>query len=150
MTDAELQRQFEDLTLPFAQWTHRAHVRITYCYLSSLPFDQALDRVRRGIRAYNGHNKVPESPTSGYNETTTVAFVKIIHAIMQAYGTVMPTLDSESFCDTHPQLLNKNILRLFYSPERRMHPDAKSKFVEPDLTALPTVPSTNQSHSEHP
>ena len=58
----------------------------------------------------------------------------------RAYGTVIPTADSEAFCDMHPQLLNRNILRLFYSPERRMHPDAKTRFVEPDLTDLPTVP----------
>jgi hypothetical protein len=139
MDDAELKRQFEARTLPFQFWTHRAHVRVAYCYLSTLAYEKAEECIRIGIRNYNAANNVPESPTSGYNETTTVAFVRLIHATMRAYGTVMPTADSEAFCEMHPHLLNRNILRLFYSPQQRMHPDAKSKFVEPDLTALPKV-----------
>jgi len=143
MTDAELQHQFESLALPFAQWTHRAHVRIAYCYLSTRPFAEAMDRIRLGIRAYNAANNVPEGPTSGYNETTTVAFARLICAVMQAYGKAMPTADSEAFCDMHPQLLHKHVLRFFYSPERRMHPDAKTSFVPPDLTDLPRLETSD-------
>jgi hypothetical protein len=137
MDDAELQSKFEDLSLPFDQWTHRAHLRIAYCYLRQHPFAVALERIRAGIKAYNAANKVPESPTSGYNETTTVAFVRLVDATMRAYGDVMPTADSQAFCEMHPQLSHKHILRLFYSPQRRMHPQAKTRFIEPDLTALP-------------
>jgi hypothetical protein len=39
----------------------------------------------------------------------------------------------------HPQLMTKHALRLFYSPQRRMHPDAKGRFIEPDLTPLPRL-----------
>jgi hypothetical protein len=65
--------------------------------------------------------------------------MRLIHATMTAYGNAFPTRDSESFCTTHPHLLNKQILRLFYSPERRMHPDAKDCFIDPDLAPLPRV-----------
>jgi hypothetical protein len=51
----------------------------------------------------------------------------------------MPTPDSEAFCEMHPHLLHRQVLRLFYSPEHRMHPDAMGTFVEPDLTAFPKV-----------
>src|SRR5882757_4417970 len=112
MDDAELLRQFEDLSLPFEQWTHRAHVRVAFCYLKHHPFPEALNRVRSGIKAYNAANKVPESATSGYNETTTVAFLHLVHATMRAYGPAMPTETSNEFCQTHPQLLNKQVLRL--------------------------------------
>jgi hypothetical protein len=139
MDDAEFRRQFEQLALPFDQWTHRAHVRIAYCYLSSLPYAEAEHRIRAGIKAYNAANKVPEGPTSGYNETTTIAFIRLIHATIKAYGSAMPTADSNAFCDMHPQLLTRNVLRLFYSPQQRMHPDAKTKFIEPDLTPLPRI-----------
>ena len=30
MDDTELLRHFETLTLPFDQWTHRAHVRVAF------------------------------------------------------------------------------------------------------------------------
>jgi len=140
VTDEELRRSFEDLSLPFSEWTHRAHVRIGYLYLRELPFDAALGRLRSAIKAYNAANNRPDGPLEGYNETTTAAFLRLIEATMLAYGDVMPTPDSESFCDSHPQLLTRHVLRLFYTPERRVHPDAKATFVEPDLAPLPRVP----------
>ena len=94
-------------------------------------------RMRDGIKRYNGANKVPESQTSGYNETTTHAFVHLVAATMQAYEATFPTATADGFCDTHPQLMTRHVLRLFYSPQRRMHPQAKTQFIAPDLAPLP-------------
>ena len=137
--DAEFLRQFESLALPFEQWTHRAHVRVGFLYLRDHGFDTALARVRAGIQTYNAHNKVPESPTSGYSETTTRAFLHLIAATIAAYGEMLPAPTSAHFCDHHPQLMTRHALRLFYSPRRRMHPLAKAQFVEPDLAPLPEI-----------
>jgi hypothetical protein len=139
MDDRDFLKSFEDLTLPFAHWTHRAHVKVAWLYLQTHPFNEALSQMRRGIKAYNAHNHVPESPTSGYNETTTHAFLHLIAATISAYGKAMPTQTADSFCDTHPQLMTRNILRLFYSPDHRMHPNAKTQFIEPDLAPLPKI-----------
>src|SRR4051812_15142976 len=139
MTDEELLHSFERLSLPFAQWTHRAHVKVAFLYLRAHPFDEALAKMRKGIKAYNAANNVPEGPTSGYNETTTHAFLHLIAATMAAYGQQMPTPTADSFCDTHPQLMTRNALRSFYSPQQRMHPLAKTQFVEPDLASLPRI-----------
>jgi hypothetical protein len=137
MDDREFLRQFEARTQPFDQWTHRAHVKVAYLYLRDHPFDEALVRMRSGIKAYNAANNVPEGPTSGYNETTTVAYCTLVAATMRAYAKAFPAADADAFCDTHPQLMTRHALRLFYSPQRRMHPDAKAHFVEPDLAPLP-------------
>ena len=137
MDDDELLRQFESQTLPFDQWTHRCHVKIAYLYLRRHPFVEALDRMRNGIKAYNAVHHVSESPTSGYNETTTHAFLKIIAAVMKAYDSTLPTSTADMFCDTHSQLMSRHVLRFFYSPQRRMRPEAKGTFVEPDLAPLP-------------
>jgi hypothetical protein len=139
MTDAELLHQFESLTLPFAEWTHRAHVKVAYLYLTKLPFNLALEKISANIQRYNAHNNVPEGPTSGYNQTTTHAFLHLVAAVMSAYGKVFPNQDADTFCDTHPQLMTRHALRLFYSPECRMHPLAKTQFIEPDLTPLPKI-----------
>jgi hypothetical protein len=138
--DDTLLRRFEDLTLPFEQWTHRTHVKVAWIYLSRHPLDEAIGRMRAGIKVYNAANDVPEGPMTGYNETTTQAFMRIMDAVRQAYEPVFPAADADTFCDTHPQLMSKHILRLFYSPERRMHPDAKARYVAPDLAALPCFP----------
>jgi len=139
MDDREFLAQFENRTLPFAQWTHRAHVKVAFLCLRELGFDAAMERIRGNIKAYNAVNNVPETETSGYNETTTHAFLRLVDATMRAYGSAIPTPDADAFCDAHPQLLHRHALRLFYSPQRRMHPDAKTRFVEPDLAPLPSV-----------
>jgi hypothetical protein len=140
MSDDEFLKKFEDCSLPFEQWTHRAHVKVAFLFLRDHPSAEALEKMRSGIKAYNAAHDVPESDTQGYNETTTCAMMQLVAATIAAYGSEFPTPTADDFCDTHPQLMNKHVLRLFYSPQRRMHPDAKMRFIEPDLTRLPTVP----------
>ncbi len=137
MDDSEFLRLFEARRLPHDQWTHRAHVKMAFLYLSKSPFDEALHRTRAAIKAYIAHHAVPESPIRGYRETTTRAFLHLVAATMHAYGAAIPCTDADSFCDAHPQLMTRHILRLFYSPERLGSPEAKVTFVEPDLAPLP-------------
>lgn len=144
MDDAELLREFQDRTLPFKEWTHRCHVKMAYLHLKKYPFEEALTRICSGIRAYNAANNVPESETSGYNQTTTHAFLHLVAAVMRAYEQTFPVNTADEFCDAHPQLMSKHVLRFFYSPQRRMHPDAKAKFVEPDLAPLPKILGENR------
>ena len=137
MDDRTFLEQFEDCTLPFDQWTHRAHVKVAYLYLRRFSLEEAIRKMRQGIQRYNAANDVPEGPDTGYNEMTTQAFLRIIYAVISEYESVFPTKTADEFCDTHPQLLSKHILRFYYSPDQRMHPDAKTTFVEPDLAPLP-------------
>ena len=138
LEDAELLRQFESCALPFEVWRqHQTHVKVAFLLLRAHGFDRALARLQTGIKTINAANNVPEGPTSGYNETTTQAFLRLIHTTMTSYGETFPTPDADSFVDTHPQLGTRYALRLFYSPERLRHPDAKTRFVEPDLAPLP-------------
>lgn len=137
MDDHDLVRQLEACTLPFAQWTHRAHVRVAYTLLSQKSLGEALAQFRNAVKAYNAKNDVPESPTAGYNETTTHALLHLILATMRAYPGQYPNADA--FSDAHPQLMTRHSLRLFYTPGQRMHPLAKTQFVEPDLAPLPRI-----------
>jgi hypothetical protein len=139
MTDRELLRRFEARTLPFKEWTHRCHVKVAYLYLRKHSFKEAVERMRRGVKAYNAAHKVPEGPLSGYNETTTRAFLQLIAATMRSYGPLLPTGTADKFCDTHPQLMTRHVLRFFYSPERRKDPRAKTRFLAPDLASLPRI-----------
>lgn len=140
MTDDELLVQFEAKTLPFEVWQHhRCHVKVAYIYLQKFSFAEAVEKMRVGVQAFNRHNNVPEGPMSGYNDTTTQAFMHLIAAVMKAYGEFLPVKSADEFCDTHPQLMSKHVLRFFYSPERRLDPRAKTQFVEPDLTPLPRI-----------
>jgi hypothetical protein len=148
--DDEFLRQFQDCSLPFDCWTHRAHVKVAFLYLRDHQFDEALAKMRAGIKSYNAAHDVPETETRGYNETITCAMMQLVAATIAAYRDTFPTPTADAFCDTHSQLLNKHVLRLFYSPGRRMHPEAKSRFIEPDLTRLPTMRPTNETRRNKP
>ena len=132
--DDQFLTTFEERTLPFRQWTHRAHLRVAWLFLSRLPYDVALDRMRSGIQAYNAAHRVPDGPDRGYHETTTVAFMRLIHARLN-HGATATSFDE--FCSAHPDLLDKHVLLQFYSRERIMSAEAKHGFVEPDLCPFP-------------
>jgi hypothetical protein len=132
--DPTLLKLFDSCELPYDTWCHRLHVRVAYLFLRRHPFDEALRRFRAGLRAYNLAHEVPEGLTSGYHETLTVAW---LHLISTRANDAPTTLDSNSFCNMHPELLEKTFLRKFYSTEQIVSQEAKREFVEPDLQALP-------------
>ena len=87
-------------------------MKVAFLYLREHGFDGALERLRSGIQSYNAANNVPDTATSGYNETTTHAFLRLIDATMRAYGELVPTPDADAFCDAHPQLQHRHALAL--------------------------------------
>jgi hypothetical protein len=132
--DETFLREFEARKWPLERWHHRNHVKLAYLYLQRYPLDEAAARIRDGIKAHNAEHNVPESPTSGYHETMTQAWLRLIDLVIREYG---PAEDADAFIDAHPELSQKKTLRLFYSREFFMSPEAKVSFVEPDLTPLP-------------
>lgn len=136
LTDAELLHAFETATLPLAAWNHRGHIRIAWIYLDRHGFDVMVPKMRDGLQAFITAHAVPTGPTMGYHETLTVAWAQVIEATRQHYG---PEADSRAFCDAHPQLMVKSLLRVFYSRAHLLTPEAKARFVAPDLAALPQL-----------
>ena len=129
MADDEFLAAFEACTVPRADWAHAAHVRMAWLYLSRLPAPDALDRVRTGIRRYNASL----GNATGYHDTITVAFVRLIAARI-APGEPFP-----AFRDRHPDLFDRTLaaLRPHYSDDRLRSAEAVERFVEPDLAPLP-------------
>lgn len=137
MTDDEFLRAFEECSLTKdQQWTHYGHLRMAYCHLKRYPYGEALDRVRRGIRALNARLGTPERLDHGYHETLTVAWMRLIQATMRGHGA----LDcAEAFFKKQPHLAHSSVVGLFYSDDRLWTWEAKREFVEPDLLPLPCV-----------
>jgi hypothetical protein len=119
--DEHFLQQFENRTFPLDQWHHRAHVKLAYLYAIRFGHDIAAQKLRAGIKAYNAANQIVDQPTSGYHETMTMAWLHIIFTTIQVYGSCAT---ADDFFDFHPQLGQKKILRLFYSPELFMSPAA--------------------------
>jgi hypothetical protein len=135
MTDVEFLRAFETCTLPFpAEWTHRAHLRVAYLYLTRHPLEEALARVRDGIRRFNAANGVPDEPTRGYHETLTQMWMRVISGLLSTSG---PEAGFDAFLEMHPYLTQKYLGRLFYRRETMMSERAKREYQPPDRTPFP-------------
>jgi hypothetical protein len=122
--------RFELCTLPESDWTHLAHVRVAWLYLTHQSSDEALRRICDGILSYN--TEVLHRPEK-YSETITVAFTHIV------LGRMRTTESWGSFATRIDDLLDPKtpILLNHYSKERLFSDAARTQFVEPDVTELP-------------
>lgn len=125
---------FENTTLPKELWTHEAHVHAAWYYARSRPFDDALEAMRTGIQKYNLVIGVDAGDDSGYHETVTVAWMRIMHSMVQGRSAEEAF---DEFLDAHPELLEKQILLRYYSRACLVSSEARAGFVEPDISSLP-------------
>jgi hypothetical protein len=129
MTDDEFLAAFDSCTLPQPLWTHEAHVRLAWLCLGRMPFAAARDHVRAGIRKYNASL----GNTTGYHDTVTVAFVRLIAARRT------PGESFAAFRLAHPDVFSKDrpILLTYYSKAVLDSAEARAGFVEADVGPLP-------------
>jgi len=137
MRDAELIRAFEACAIGKPGWNHEAHVRVAWLHLRRDPFTTALAKLGAGIRRLNAAHGVVEGLEAGYHETLTCAFLCAIWATMQS---APPSTSSEEFWSANPHLWARTLPRLYYTRERILTPDAKARFVPPDIAPLPSPP----------
>ena len=146
VTDEKFLVQVENCTWPLADWHHRQHIKVAYLYLLRYPFDEALTRMCRGIKAYNAAQQIADGPLRGYHETLTQAWMRLVFFTLCEFGSYSvgsepnaksSPLSADAFFDEHPELHVTRVLRLFYSRALIMSPQAKAEFVEPDLAPFP-------------
>jgi hypothetical protein len=147
VTDDEFLLAFERCRLARADWTHEAHVRMAWLYLTRTgPRAGVLDRVRGGIQKLNAefvarqhragpapHKEPDPRGLDGYHETVTAAFVAVIAA------RVVPGEPFPAFRARNADLFDRHLSALLahYSPDRLFSAAAKSDFLEPDRQPLP-------------
>src|SRR5271157_4303042 len=135
MSDDELfLEQFEMAAWPKEEWHHKQHIKVAYLYLKRYPFEVAATRIREKIKAYNAAKNVPDSLISGYHETMTQAWLRLVYFTLCEYG---PAESAEDFYEHNPQLSQKKTLRYFYTKEFFTSPKTKAEFANPDLTPFP-------------
>ncbi|XP_053392424.1 uncharacterized protein LOC123563846 [Mercenaria mercenaria] len=125
-------QSFEDATLPFENWTHEAHIRMAWNYITENGRDKAIPMIRDGIQHYNEIHK--DQIKTGYHETITMFYSFVIADAIENTKDA-PTF--ESFLKANGHLLDRSLMYKYYSRERFGDPDAKQKFVLPDKQVLP-------------
>lgn len=126
---------FENRTLPKSEWTHRAHLTVALWYASHLSHDEALNAVRVGINRINDTHGVVSTPSSGYHETITRFYMRVVRHFVTQEG------NREDWASRANRLLERYGARdlplRHYSKERLMSPAGRAGWVEPDLHPLP-------------
>ena len=107
MTESELRRRFEDLTLAPSDFSHRDHVRLAWHYLGEFPLLDVLRIFPGNLKRFA--NSI--GATNLYHETVTWAFLVIIHERIRRSGRC----DSfERFADANEELFAPSFLNRWY------------------------------------
>ncbi|MFL5304312.1 MAG: hypothetical protein ACJ8F1_03825 [Polyangia bacterium] len=141
MTDDELDAlalRFAAGDVPRSEWTHEAHLRMGAWHVAQFGAGPALALLRERITRLNHRNGVANTTTSGYHETVTAAYVRIINAHLAACAPETSLADRVRLLLASP-LARRDLLLDCYSRERLMSPEARVGWVEPDLAPLPTA-----------
>lgn len=138
-SDADVMRIGEGLvarSLPRAEWTHEAHLAAT-TYLLLMRPDIDLDKELPDlIRGYNESVGGVNSDSEGYHETITRMFLAGVRLFLGEADSKEPLHELVNELLLSPMGRRDWPLR-FYSPEKLFSVEARRRFIEPDLRALP-------------
>jgi hypothetical protein len=130
-SDREFRAAFEAGAFAPADFSHRAHVRLAYVYLTDWNVDLALERFRGALVTFLSHHDIPASK---YHETLTRAWVLAVdHFMHRSPGASC----ADEFIDRNPVLLDSKIMLTHYSAGLLFSDAARAEFVEPDLDPIP-------------
>lgn len=123
LTDDELVAGFEAATLE--SFPHADHVRLTIIYLNRFGRDDTERKLFEGLRRFAAAKGVPEK----FHITMTVAWIDIVAAARAQHPDLTDPAALVAAC---PELLDRDLVLRFYTPERLSSPNAKTNFLPPD------------------
>jgi hypothetical protein len=126
---------FQSCTLPREAWTHLAHLRVGAWHVHHLGAEAALVTLRVGIRRLNQSHGTVNSANSGYHETITAAYLRLIEAFLATFEASVPFDDRLAVLVEGP-LADRSLLLRYWSQERLMSPAARAAWLAPDLAPL--------------
>lgn len=130
----QLAAAFRARTLPKAEWTHHAHLRVGLWYLLRFPPGEALNLLRDGIRAFNGAAGGVNSDSEGYHESITRFYVWQIARFLDGVDHSRP-LDALAD-ELIGRYGDRGLPLRYWSRSCLMSAEARLQWVEPDLAKL--------------
>ena len=131
----DLVRKFESCEIHPADFRHYQHVTVALWYLREFPYEVASDTMRAGIQKLAAaYGKM------GYHETITVFWLIVVNNFL---ATDDP---AESICELANRLMalcdDKNLIKEYYSEALLASPEAKLRWIAPDLNTLLIEPES--------
>jgi predicted amidohydrolase len=131
----DLGARFEACAIPKEEWTHATHLVVGLWHVHRYGAEDALVRLRSGIRRLNESHGGRNTETDGYHETITAAYVRLLAQYLDRCHTDRSLSERASHLLDSP-LAGKDALFTFYSRERLMSTIARAEWVEPDIAPI--------------
>ncbi len=122
---------FEAGRLRPADFDHRAHVRLAYALLVGNEPERAASRMRELLLGFLADHGID---TARYHETMTRAWVDAVRHFMDR---TPESASADAFIDANPELLDSRIMLTHYSAAVLFSPEARQRYVDPDVQAIP-------------
>ena len=134
MTDDELVEGFEATALP--AFPHADHVRLTIVYLTRHGRDETERKLFEGLRRFAAAKGVPQK----FHVTMTLAWIELVEDARRKHPEASNPAALVAVC---PELLDREALLRFYTPERLASDDARERWMPPDRASR--IETTRQS-----
>ena len=130
MNDDEFARAFLSGSLPPSQFHHRDHLRLAWSLSRELGGESAGQVITAAIRGFASRHGQAEK----YNDTMTRFWVRLVDHLIQTHPDIV---DFPAFLAAFPSVLDKDLPFRHWTRETMFGADARSRWVEPDVLALP-------------
>ncbi|MBP7173108.1 MAG: hypothetical protein KBA33_03430 [Cloacibacterium sp.] len=126
--------QFNHQTLPKEKWTHQAHIIVAFWYAQQFSEEEALAKLTDAIKNYNISVGTENTDTSGYHETLTVFWLKLV----KEYLEYKKDATIEDAINTFLLLITSGtgFPLIFYSGEVLFSKEARHHWVTPNKLPL--------------
>ncbi len=127
LSDTAFEKQFQEGTFDPALFTHEAHLRLAWLYISKYGVAATIPKICAEIRYFAAQNGAPDK----FNQTLTEAAVKAVYHFMLKSKTE----SFQEFVAEFPRLKYrfKDLMAAHYSFDIYNNPVAKQRFLAPDL-----------------
>ena len=137
ITEAEIDaflQAFEGGTLPKSEWTHAAHLLTGACYVHGMQREAALVKMRECVRRHNESVGTKNTETSGYHETITVMWIRLLDRLRQE----SKPMDRAPFTALAVEQFGqrRDIFREYYDFDLVGSTEARLCWIEPTLKPL--------------
>lgn len=125
-----LVNEFEACSFHPSEFKHQQHLAVALWNVSNLPYDDASERMKRGIqRLAASYGK------TGYHETITEFWLRMVRGFLsEGERAEQIAVLANQLIEKYP---DKNLILDYYSAELLASPEAKGGWVEPDVKPLP-------------
>ena len=131
---SSLIEKFNQTTLPKSEWTHKAHLTVALWYLYTYEFDDAVCRLKSGIILLNKFHGTENTQKSGYHETLTIFWMKVISIYIELNPSYNHEVLTNNFLNS--ALVNKEFPFDFYLKKEILSPAFRAIYHEPTLEKL--------------